>query len=672
MELEFLKSLVLIFGVSAIVVFALGRLKIPSIVGFLVAGVLLGPYGLKLIKDIHSIELFAEIGVILLMFTIGLEFSLKNLVYLRSQVLREGGLQVLLTTGIITLLSLIFFDQRLNMAVFDGFLVTLSSTAIVMKLLMERAELSSPYGRSSLGILIFQDLCVVPFMLLVPVLTGNGGGIDKIFITLLKAIIVVGLVIFSARWTVPFILHEVVKSKSRELFVITIILLCTGTAFFTSKLGLSLALGAFIAGIVISESEYASQAISDILPFKESFTGLFFISVGMLMDINFLFSNVGMVMGVVVAILFLKSLTGLFSGIVAGQSFRISLMTGLYISQIGEFSFVLALKGKSAGLITENGYQLFISASVLTMLITPFIIMASHGFSEYLFRKLPVKSFETLRRRRERERESYPSKRSEHVIIIGFGLNGSNLARVLKSADIPYVILELNPVTVRKWKKKGEPIYYGDGTSAEILHKMGVRRARILVIAISDASATRRIVQIARHENPSLHIIVRTRYVAEVDDLIKLGANEVIPEEFETSIEIFSRVLHHYHVPMNIITEHIENIRKDSYSALRSIELSGRHLGERYEFLKGIDTETYLIKSGSQIIGHSLRELHLRAETGVTVIAIQRGEEIYQNPPAEFVLKERDVLLLIGKKKDLKKAIEYLDSDRFLVIKYQS
>ncbi len=669
MELEFLKSLVLIFGVSAIVVFTLGRLRIPSIVGFLVAGVLLGPYGMKLIRDVHSIELLAEIGVILLMFTIGLEFSLKNLIYLRSQVLKEGGLQVLLTTGIVTVLSIIFLDQEFNMAVFNGFLVALSSTAIVMKLLMERAELTSPHGRSSVGILIFQDLCVVPFMLLVPVLSGNGGGIDKILITLLKAIIVIGLVILSARWTVPFILHEAVKSNSRELFVMTIILLCAGTAFLTSKLGLSLALGAFIAGIVISESEYASQAISDILPFKESFTGLFFISVGMLMDINFLLSNADIVIGVVVAILFLKTLAGLFSGIVAGQSFRISLMTGLYISQIGEFSFVLALAGRKSGLITENAYQLFISASVFSMLITPFIIMASHGFSEYLLRKLPVKSFETMRRRRESE--THPSTRSEHVIIIGFGLNGRNLASVLKSVNIPYVILDLNPVTVRKWKEKGEPIYYGDGTSAEILRKMDVGRARILVVAISDASATRRIVQIARHENPSLHIIVRTRYVAEVDDLIKLGANEVIPEEFETSIEIFSRVLHHYHVPINIINEHIENIRKDSYSALRNIEIPGRHLGERHEFLKGIDTETYLIKSGSKIIGHSLKELNLRAKTGVTVIAIQRGEEIYQNPSSEFVLKENDVLLLIGKKKDLKNAIEYLDSDRFLVTKYQ-
>ncbi len=668
MELEFLKSLVLIFGVSAIVVFALGRLKIPSIVGFLVAGVFLGPYGFRLIEDIHSIELLAEIGVILLMFTIGLEFSLKNLMLLRSQVLKEGFLQVLSTTLIITLLSLIFFDQKLNMAVFNGFLVALSSTAIVMKLLMERGELNSPQGRSSLGILIFQDLCVVPFMLLIPVLSGNGGGLIKILLTMLKAIVVVGLIILSARWTVPFILREVVKSKSRELFVITIILLCLGTAFLTSKLGLSLALGAFIAGIVISESEYASQAISDILPFKESFTGLFFISVGMLMDIGFLLDHTGMVIAVVLAILILKTLAGLFSGTIAGQSLKLSLMTGLYISHIGEFSFVLALAGKNVNLISENGYQLFISASVLTMLMTPFIILLSPRISEYFIRRLPFKSFETLKRRRERE--VYPSKKSGHVIIVGFGINGKNLARVLKEADIPYVILDLNPASVEKWKKKGEPIYYGDGTSVEILHKLGIVRANVLVVAISDAASTRRIVQIARHENPSLHIIVRTRYIAEVDDLIKLGADEVIPEEFETSIEIFSRVLHYYHVPLNIITEHIENIRKNSYVALRTIEFPKRYLAERHEFLKGIDTGTYLVKKGSHVSGHSIKELHLRAETGVTIIAIQRGDEVHQNPPPEFVLKEGDVILMIGKKKDIMRAIEYLETDGFSVAKY--
>ncbi len=668
MGLEFLKALVVIFGVSAFVVFILGRLKIPSIVGFLIAGVIMGPHGFGFIEDVHKVELLAEIGVILLMFTIGLEFSLKNLMMLRSQVLGGGLLQVTLTTGLVILLSFFFLKQELNAAVFDGFLVALSSTAIVIKLLMDRAEINAPHGRASVGILIFQDLCVVPFMLLIPVLAGNGGGMEKIAFTMLKAFMVVGIVLFAARWAVPRMLHEVVRTRSRELFVITIILLCIGTAFLTSKLGLSLALGAFLAGIVISESEYASQAISDILPLKESFTGLFFISVGMLMNTGFFVDNIFTVITVVVGILILKSITGMISAAVAGQSIRVSLQTGFYLSQIGEFSFVLALAGKGAGLLTEYAYQMFLSASVFTMLITPFIIGASPVVSGWVVSRLPFKSFERLRRRKEKE--AFPAKKSGHVIIVGFGINGSNLAKVLKESDIPYVVLEMNADTVRRMKKKGEPIYYGDGTSVEILHKIGVHRAKALVVAISDAAATRRIVQIAKLENPNLHIVVRTRYVAEVEDLIKLGANEVLPEEFETSIEIFSRVLHHYHVPRNMIAEHIENIRKDSYSVLRTVELPKKHLAERHEFLKDIETETYLIKESSKVDGHTLKELHLRAETGVTIIAVQRGDEVYQNPPPDFVLKSGDVILLIGKRKDINKAVEYLESERFLVAKY--
>jgi len=668
MELEFLKSLVLIFGVSAIVVFVLGKLRIPSIVGFLIAGVVLGPHGFQFIKDVHDVELFAEIGVILLMFTIGLEFSLKNLMMLRAQVLGSGTVQVTLTVIVVAIMSYLCLNQRVNAAIFDGFLIALSSTAIVIKLLMDRAEINSPHGRTSVGILLFQDLCVVPFMLLIPILSGNSGGFQNIALTMLKSFALLGAVLITARWAVPFILHEIVKTRSRELFIITIILLCIGTAFFTSKLGLSLALGAFLAGIVISESEYASQAIADIMPFKESFIGLFFISVGMLMDINFLRENMLTVLGAVFSIIIIKSTITTLSSQLTGQTLRISLLSGLYLSQIGEFSFVLALAGKKAGLLEDFGYQTFLAASVITMLLTPFIIIVSPRVSEYLISTLPLKSFEKIKRKRTREEAS--TRKSDHVIIIGFGINGRNLARVLRESEIPYVVLELNANTVRKMKKKGEPIYYGDGTSADILHKMGIQKAKILVIAISDPAATRRIVQIARKENPSIHIIVRTKYIAEVDDLIKLGANEVIPEEFETSIEIFSRVLHHYHVPRNVIAEHIENIRRDHYSALRTVELPRKHLAERHEFLKDIETETYLIKKDSNIDGHTIRELHLRAETGVTIIAVQRGEEITHNPPPDFVLKTGDILLLIGKKKDINNAIEYLESGRFLTAKY--
>lgn len=660
MELEFLKSLVIILFISAIIVFVLGRLKISSIVGFLIAGVIVGPHGAHLIEDVRDVELFAEIGVILLMFTIGLEFSLKNLLRLRRSVFGGGLLQTFLTTSVVVFLISFFFQHSLNIAIFEGFLVSLSSTAIVMKILQERSEIYSPHGRMSLGMLIFQDLCVVPFMLLIPVLAGNGGGVQDITVTILRAFLVIGIVLFAANWGVPRILHEVVSTRSRELFVITIILLCLGTALITSTFGLSLALGAFLAGIIISESEYAAQAISDILPFKESFTGLFFISIGMLLNISFLRLNLWTITGIVLVIILLKIITSAVSSSISGQTLQNSIQTGFYLSQIGEFSFILAVAGKNHGLITEEIYQIFLSASILTMIVTPFVIMVSSPTAIWLISRSLFNRLERMRR--VEEKEGFPAKRTGHVIITGFGINGRNLARVLRESDIPYVVLEMNNNTVRKMKKMGEPIYYGDGTSREILHKLGIHSAKVLVVAISDASATRRIVQIARKENPELHIIVRTRYVAEIDHLTDSGANEVIPEEFETSVEIFSRVLHYYHTPRNVISDHIENVRKDCYSVLRGVELPKKELTERQELLKGMETETYLVRNTSWADGLSLRGLNLRVETGATIIAIKRTDNIHHNPPSDFILKAGDILLFIGTKEDIGRAIEYIDS----------
>jgi len=661
MAIEFLKSLLIIFGISAIAIYILGRLKIPSIVGFLIAGVILGPYGLGLIKNVHEVEIFAEIGVILLMFTIGLEFSIKDLMVLRNQVFGAGLIQVVLTIVIVSMLSFLFLNHNINAALFDGFLIAPSSTAIVIKLLMDRAEINSPYGRTSVGISIFQDLCVVPFMLFIPILEGGSGRLGDILFTMFKAFLLLATVLLAARWAVPFVLHEIVKTRSRELFIITIIVLCIGTAFLTSALGLSLALGAFLAGIIISESEYASQATSDIMPLKDSFLGLFFISVGMLMNLQFFINNLFVVLSTVFLIVVAKSFITTSASLLIGQNFRTSLLAGFYLAQIGEFSFVLAIAGKKAGLLEDVNYQVFLSASVITMLLTPFIMASSPRISDFLSRKL---SFITVKLTNQ-ETDDIREEKAEHVIIVGFGVNGKNLAKVLKSSGIPYQVLEMNPNTVKEMKKKGEPIYYGDGTSVELLHKMGINRAKILVVVISDPSATRRIVQIARQENPRLRIIVRTRFVTEVDDLIKLGATEVIPEEFETSIEIFSRVLHYYHTPRNIILEHINKIREDSYCALRTVELPTKSLMERLELLGKIDTETYLIKDASKIDGQTIKDLALRAETGATIIAVQRDDEIYQNPSPEFVLRKGDIILLIGKPHHINNAIAYLESEKF-------
>jgi CPA2 family monovalent cation:H+ antiporter-2 len=659
MELGFLKTLVIIFGVSASVIFLLHKLRVPSIVGFLTAGVLLGPHGFGLVRDIREVELLAEVGIILLLFTIGLEISLKNLKRIRSAVL-GGGLSQVLLTLLATAAIAYPFLQRWNTSLFAGFLVALSSTAIVMKMLFDRGEIDSPHGRLSIGILIFQDLCVVPLILLIPILSGASGSFIELLWTLLKSATIIFVVIFGARWLVPNILHQIVHTRSRELFVITIILLCLGTALFTSWLGLSLALGAFLAGLIISESEYAYQAISDILPFKDSFNGLFFVSIGMLMNLSFLRENVLLILIGVAIILLLKIFTGSFSVYLIGHPLRISLQAGIHLAQVGEFSFVLAMAGKSAGLISESHYQLFLSASVITMILTPFLFQASPSISAWVSSKKLLDRLDRMRKRSEKE-ILFPGK-EDHVIIIGFGLNGKNLAEVLRETSIPYVVLDLNNETVREMRKRGEPIFYGDGTRPEILHKLGLASARMLVVVISDPASTRRIVRLARKENPRIYIIVRTRYTAEVEDLLQLGANEVIPEEFETSIEIFAKVLHRYQVPRNLLFDQIERIRSGSYEALRRVELPVKSLPEKCEIITDIETETYLIREQTPAAGHTIRDLKIRSRTGATVIAVRRDGEILPSPDPDFVFKTGDIVYLIGEREKVLKAIELIES----------
>ena len=561
-ELIFLKSLTILLSAAALVVFVLHRARIPSLVGFLLAGMLLGPHGLHLIEDLHTIQIFAEIGVILLLFVIGLEFSLSRFLKMRLEIFGVGGLYVLITVVLTTLVLLPWF--KLNIAIFSGFLVALSSTAIVMQLLFERAELDSAQGRTIVGMLIFQDLCVVPFMLFIPIMAGDGGGLDVIF-TFGKALAIIAIVLFSAKWIVPFLLHQIVRTQSRELFAMTILILCFGIAFLTSEFGLSLALGSFLAGLVLSESEYAHEATSTILPFKDSFIGMFFISVGMLMDTAFFMNNLFSGLFFVAAIICIKALSGFFSMSLLKRPLRLTIQTSLNLAQVGEFSFVLAVAGLSAGLISNEIYNGFLNASVVTMLLTPFFMSISPFVSARLSTHPLMKRFNPIEEIPDGP-DTSPRKRSHHVVIIGLGLNGRNLSRVFKEAEISYVALDLNIDIVRKIKgeRDGSEIFYGDGTKTEVLQRLDIKSAKVLVVAISDSAACRHIVKMARRQNDGLFILARTRYAAEVDDLLKLGADEVIPEEFETSLEISSRVLAQYQTPAHVIHGLVEMIRRDN------------------------------------------------------------------------------------------------------------
>ncbi|MEK6604679.1 MAG: cation:proton antiporter [Nitrospirota bacterium] len=566
-ELAFLRDLVILFGASIVVVYCFNKLRVPAVVGFLVAGALLGPYGLDVVDDVARIEVFAEVGVVMLLFTIGVEFSLAHIASLRA-VVGSGFIQIGSAIGL-SVLAGMAFGLPVNQGVFWGFLIAMSSTAIVLKMVTERGETNSPQGRLTIGILIVQDLAVVPMMVLTPVLGGQGdGGAAAVLWSLAKALLLVTLILVAARFLVPRLLIEVVRSRSRELFVITIILVCLGIAWLSSLAGLSLALGAFIAGLIISESEYSHQAMAEILPFRDSFNSLFFISIGMLLDLRVLLAHPLLVAGLVFVIVAGKFATSALAAVAVGYSWRPAVLTGAALAQVGEFSFILSKVGKDVGLLTGESFQVFLTVSVLTLILTPFLIQASPALA---------RRAEAIQRLRhwlpERLVDTYtippPLHLQDHTIIAGYGVNGRNLAQVLRETEIAFVVAEMDGETVRQEQQKGMSIYFGDVTHPQVLRRLGIHEARALVLAISDPIATRRAVKVARQLNPALHIIARTRYLREIDDLRETGADQVVPEEFETSIEIFSRVLQHYRMPSRVIAEKAERIRKEGYAMLR-------------------------------------------------------------------------------------------------------
>jgi CPA2 family monovalent cation:H+ antiporter-2 len=644
-EPHLLQDLLLIFGLGVIVVVAFHRLRLPPIVGFLFTGALCGPFGFGLVDGVHNVEALAEVGVVLLLFTVGIEFSVEELSRVRTFLLKGGTLQVALTLGAVTAATFAL-GTRLPVAVFLGMLVALSSTAIVIRMLADRNELDAPHGRAAIGILIFQDLVVVPMVLLTPFLGGAGGDATALLVVVAKAAVFIGLAIAAARWLVPWLLHAVVATRKRETFLLTIILLCLGTALASARAGLSLALGAFIAGLILSESEYSHQALGEVLPLREVFNSLFFVSIGMLLDARIIVDRPGLILGALAAVVLLK--TAITSGIVMvlGHPLRIALMTGVITSQIGEFSFVLSKIGANAGLLDAQLSQLFITVAVGSMILTPFLERMTPRVAARLERWLPG-TYVRGRAVTLTMRGAMPPL-TDHVIIVGYGVNGRNLARALGRAGIPFIVLEMNPDVVRDERKHGRPIIYGDSTRQEILRLAGIDRARVLVLAISDAAATRAAVDLARRINRQLHIVVRTRYVEEIGSLKAVGTDEVIPEEFETSIEISSRVLRRYLVPRDVIEGLIREVRSDSYEMLRTMSDTHSPAAGFDRFLADLSLEVYRVERGASLAGATLAKCGLR-DCGVSVVAIQRHDATMRSSPTgDDILGEGDAVLLLG------------------------
>jgi len=649
LEIPLLNDIVIIFGLSIAVLFLCHRLHVPAIVGYLMTGILAGPHGLGLIGGVHEVEILAEIGVVLLLFTIGIEFSLKSLLQIKRLVLIGGPLQVLLTLFAAFIMAR-QLGQPFSESIFIGFLISLSSTAIVLKLFQERAEIDSPHGRTALGILIFQDIIIVPMILLTPLLAGSTGNLaESLIILSVKGIGIILFVIISARWIVPYLMYQIARTRSRELFLLSIVALCLAVAWLTYHVGLSLALGAFLAGLIISESEYSGQALGNILPFRDVFTSFFFVSIGMLLDVGFLFQRPGLIAVIALCILTLKAIIVGFATVLLGFPLRTTILVGLALSQIGEFSFILSKTGIEYGLLAGNPYQLFLAVSVLTMAATPFIIaLAPHVADLALRAPLPRRLKAGLYFAPSITSTETKIHQKDHLIIVGFGLNGRNVARSAKAVGIPYVIIEMNPETVRIEKLKGEPIYYGDAIQEAVLEHARIKKARVLVVVISDATATRRIIEIARRLNPTLYIIARTRFLQEMKHLYELGANEVIPEEFETSVEIFTRVLGKYLIPRDEIEKFTTEVRADGYEMLRSLSKEPTSFSDLKIHLPDFEISTFRVNQESPLVGRTLAQVELRKKLGVTLLAIHRDSQIISDLGGDTKFYANDVLVLLA------------------------
>lgn len=671
MEFSVLAHVDVILGFAILILTIFSKFEVPPVLGFLVTGMLIGPHGLGILDSGQNMELNAELGIIFLLFTIGVDLSLKELWKMKKAVMVGGILQLLFTTTLVLVVcSWLGFSPATS--VFIGFLISLSSTAIVLKVLQERSEVYTPHGKTSLAILIFQDLAIVPLILITPLLAGSSvnfeGSLSTVF---LKGSLIILVFILSARFLVPWIFYHVGRTGNKELFLISVVFICLSTALFTSSIGLSLALGAFLAGIVISGSQYSQQAMGNIVPLRDMFMSFFFVSIGMLLDVGYLLEHLPVFVLAALALIFIKVTSGMAITFLLGCPLRTTVLTGLALAQVGEFSFVLSRLGLEYSLLTAETYQAFLAVSIITMGVTPFMINASYGPADSIVRKASSTAFgmklvqgiysEPL----DGEEKTEPQIK-DHLIVVGFGFSGKTVSKAAKTAGIPYIILEMNPEIVQEEKAKEEKIQYGDATFGAVLEHAGIKNARVLVTGISDATATRKIVEKAKELNPSVCIIAKVRDLQEMKRLNALGADEIIPEEYETSVEIFVRLLEKYLVPREDIEKMVNDVRANGYRRLRKLVVDpGIDSGFSVkDGLPGIDIQVLKVGRGSIFDGKTLADLDFRKKHGVTILSVRRRSNMFSTPAGDFLLQANDACILLGKPEDLYNVRKFFESVR--------
>lgn len=653
MDYPILKDLLIIFLLSTVVNFLFTRIKIPTIVGYLLTGILAGPFLMNLIRSPHEIDLMAEIGVIILMFTIGMEFSLQHLLKIR-RVVFLGGLLQLTLTAFISMFIAMAYKMDWKGALFIGFLTALSSTAVVLKILQQRSEITSNYGRTVVGILIFQDLVLIPLLLFMPFLSGKELNVGADFLALsIKTIIIIGIVYIGNKWLVPKALHWIAMTKNQELFLMSVLLICISVALLTSRLGITLAFGAFLAGLMVSESEYSHNAFGNLIPFRDTFTSFFFVSVGMLLDLSFVYQNLNLIIFTVILVILVKMIIGGFTAFLLGHTFRGTVLVGIALSQVGEFSFILAKLGINYEILSQYYYQLFLAVAIISMAVSPFMIQLGNPIASILLKvPLPKRLVEGM----------FPLKQidiprlNNHLVLIGKDSRALNLSIMAKHINIPYISIVFDPAIARKRQDMGETVLYGDAVNMPILQKAHVDTAKIVLVSVGDLIVSMAIVDRIRQLNKRAFILVRTKHVEDIEELYRIGANEVIPEEFETAIDLFERTLNCFLLPQKEIDSIIARIRDDHYGIFYE-----KTDTTKYNILKEIpNLEIVALKigEGSVLSGKTLMESQLRSAFGVTLVALKRDEKIIEHPSSKTIFLKGDIAYIMGKSEQITNARE--------------
>ena len=548
MDIHLLQNMAVILITAVIVLLIFNKLKLPTMIGLFITGIVLG----HAINDTSMISTLSELGVVFLLFIIGLEFSIEKFSAIKRYALIGGILQVSLTTALVTLLGLAL-GLTLNSAIFLGFLVAFSSTAIVMKIMQQKHLNHSVQGRVTLGILIFQDIAVIVVILITPLLGGQSIELHTFPALLIKIIGIAILIFIGAKWFIPLALKDAAKTKNRDLFMLLTLFICMGTTFATSLIGIGPELGAFLAGLLISNTEYSHQTLGYIQPFQDVFMSLFFISIGLMVNLHLFLYNIGIILALTAIILVIKFTATLLTGKALNLPNKISISIAILLSQIGEFSFVLAREGMSYGLMTKEFFSIFLGVSILTMSLSPFLQKFTPQITKLLSRTSYFQEDKELKTLPEELTEAQPIE--DHVILVGMGRAGKQMTKACNQFHVPILAVDMNPIIVEQQQNLGVPIIYGNASNENVLKQLRVTSAQCIVISASTYEGTLKTIDTARRLNPDIHIIVRTKYLKNIEEVIESGADEVIPKEFETSILMFTRIMDYYNKDMAEIAE---------------------------------------------------------------------------------------------------------------------